>query len=88
MKGSIRNVLVGLLFAGGCASSQSLVAESDAHLREAQAAQCAGNMALAHSEQRHARYLYERAAARAYEEGKPPPPAPPTLPPFPVRSVF
>jgi hypothetical protein len=85
--GTIGCALVGLALAG-CASSQELVARSESHLQLAQAAARAGDYKLAKQEQNHAYRLFQSAAVRAYEEGRPVPPAPPTPNPLPQRVAF
>jgi hypothetical protein len=83
----MRAVLTGCLlavFGIGCASAESLRQQSDEHLQLAQKAARAGEYERAKAEQRRAEYLFDRAAVRAYEEGRPSLPPPQTAPPLPL----
>jgi hypothetical protein len=67
----------------GCASSRQLTEQANAHMAEARGAAAAGNYQLARAEQRKAAESYQRAAERARDEGRLPPP-PPADAPLPI----
>lgn len=76
-----------IVSAGACASSEDLVRRSDAHLQKAQTYAAAGDSDRAAREQHKAFRDYERAAGRAFEEGRPVPAPPPTPPPLPEAAT-
>ena len=80
----MRSFIVVTIFAlAGCASSQQLSQQAETHMSNARGAAETGNFQMAKAEQRKAEKDYQRATARAYDEGREPPP-PPANPPLPV----
>jgi hypothetical protein len=73
-----------LLVGAGCASSQELESRANARMVAANEAARAGDYQRAYDEQKKSEHDYQRAANRAYEEGRipPDPPAPLPLPVF------
>ena len=65
---------------GACASSSELTRRADYTLASADRALAAGDYETAHHEQRRAEHLYQRATAKAWQEGKIPPAPPPSTP--------
>jgi hypothetical protein len=67
----------------GCASSGQLSERANAHMTDARQAAAVGNYQVARAEQRQAEHDYQRAVARARDEGVPEP-APPAGAPLPI----
>ena len=66
-----------------CASSSELARRSEMHLQQSQQYARAGDTHRAITEEKRGARLYQKAAARAYEEERPVPPPPLTPPPYP-----
>jgi hypothetical protein len=77
-------LLIVALALGGCGSSVELRARAEHHMQAAGQASAAGDYRRTVDEQRRAMYLYQRADARAFEEGRPQPPPPATPAPLPL----
>ena len=80
MRSSIFAMIVLL---AGCASSQQLSEQANAHMAQARDAAASGDYQMARIHQRKAEYAYQRAVSRARDESREPPP-PPADAPLPV----
>jgi len=72
-----------IMLLAGCASSQQLTEQANAHMSQARAAAAVGDYQVARAEQRKGTVAYQRAVERARDEQRVPPP-PPDNPPLPV----
>jgi hypothetical protein len=77
------SIFATIVLLAGCASSQQLNEQANAHMAQARDAAAAGNYQVARAEQRKATYDYQRAVSRARDESRVPP-DPPANPPLPV----
>ena len=80
MVADMRSFALAVVWLAGCASSQQLSEQANAHMHDARLAAAAGDYDVARAEQRQAEHDHQRAVERARNEARIPPPPPQDAP--------